>query len=136
VEACPVDALSLVSAGDPPRPKRRKAQLDAEQCLGCGVCVPTCRHDSMQLIQRDERVIPPLNSVHRTVLAALERGTLPNLLFDDPEQISHRTMGAVLGAVLKLPPVQRATASEQLRSRYLESLLERFYHYDPTDTGG
>jgi len=134
VQACPVDALSLVSAGDPRRPKRRKAQLDTEQCLGCGVCVPTCRHDALRLIERDERVIPPLNSVHRTVLAALERGTLPNLLFDDPEQISHRAMGAVLGAILKLPPVQRATASEQLRSRYLESLLERFYHYDPTDT--
>jgi hypothetical protein len=31
----------------------------------------------------------------------------------------------VLGAILRLPPVKRALASEQVRSRYLERLLER-----------
>jgi len=34
-------------------------------------------------------------------------------------------MAAVLGAVLRLPPVKRAMASEQMRSRYLVSLLSR-----------
>jgi hypothetical protein len=34
-------------------------------------------------------------------------------------------MAAILGAVLKLSPVKRALASEQLRSRYLEALSRR-----------
>jgi len=32
----------------------------------------------------------------------------------------------VLGVILRLPPVKRALASEQVRSRYLESLVKRF----------
>jgi len=136
VEACPVEALTLVPADDPRNPRKRKARLDPEACLGCGVCVPRCRHDALALIEREERVIPPLNTVHRTVLSALDQGKLPNLLFDDPDQISHRTMGAVLGAILALPPVKRAAASKQLRSRYLDAFLQRFYRYESGETGG
>ncbi len=42
VEACPVQALALVSASDPKRPKKKIARLDPEQCLGCAVCVTAC----------------------------------------------------------------------------------------------
>ena len=34
-------------------------------------------------------------------------------------------MAAILGVILKLPPLKQALASEQLRSRYLEALLRR-----------
>ena len=34
-------------------------------------------------------------------------------------------MAAILGAILRLPPVKQAMASRQLRSRYLERLLAR-----------
>ena len=37
-------------------------------------------------------------------------------------------MAAVLGAILKLPPVKRALASQQMRSRYLEALLAHMRH--------
>ena len=56
---------------------------------------------------------------------AIERGQLADLLFDDRTLASHRILGAVLGAVLKLPPVGRALASEQVKSRYLEALFAR-----------
>lgn len=35
-------------------------------------------------------------------------------------------MAAVLGAILKLPPVKRALASKQIQSRYVETLLEQY----------
>ncbi len=125
VEACPVEAMASVSANDPKAPKRRKARLDEALCLGCGVCVPACRTGGLALVPRAARVIPPLSTVHRTVLMAIERGTLQDLVFDDKTLASHRLLGAVLGAILKLPPVKRALASEQVRSVYLESLLSR-----------
>ena len=76
-------------------------------------------------MRREKRVIPPLDTVHRTVIMAIERGKLAELICDDRTLASHRILGAVLGAVLKLPPVARALAREQVKSRYLEALIER-----------
>jgi hypothetical protein len=60
------------------------------------------------------------------VLMAIERGTLQDLVFDNRAHLSHRAMAAILGAILKLPPIKRALAAEQLRSRYLEALSRRY----------
>ena len=125
VTACPVEAMGLVSANDPKAPKRRTVRFAEEACLGCGVCVPTCRPGALRLVRRKTRVIPPLSTTHRTVVMAIERGQLADLLFDDRTLASHRILGAVLGAVLKLPPVGRSLAREQVKSRYLEALLAR-----------
>ena len=46
-------------------------------------------------------------------------------LFDNRALFSHRAMAAILGVILKLPPVKRAMASRQMQSRYLERLLAR-----------
>jgi hypothetical protein len=54
---------------------------------------------------------------------ALERGQLADLLFDDRTLASHRLLGAVLGAIMKLPPVKRVLASEQVKSRFLDTLV-------------
>ena len=42
--------------------------------------------------------------------------------------ISASAMAAVLGAILKLPPVHRAMAGRQMGSRYLDKLIERSEH--------
>ena len=76
---------------------------------------------------REKRVITPVNSTHKAVLMALERGKLQNLIFDNQVLWSHRALAAMLGVILKLPPVKRALASEQVGSRYLGALCE---HYD------
>jgi ferredoxin len=124
VNACPVGAMSLVSANDPHRPKRRRAHLVAELCLGCGLCVRSCPRDGVRLEPREKRVITPVTSTHRVVLMAIERGKLQNLIFDNHALRSHRAMAAILGVILDLPPLKRALASDQLRSRYLTALLD------------
>jgi hypothetical protein len=75
--------------------------------------------------RRPERVIPPRDTVRCCVLMALERGNLADVVFDDRTLASHRALAAVLGAILKLPPVKRALTTEQVRSVYLERLIER-----------
>jgi len=123
--ACPVEAMALVSTNDPLHPKKKKAVVDESLCLGCGVCVRVCRSDALSLVSRPERVITPLNSVHKAVLMAIERGKLQNLIFDNQALRSHRAMAAVLGVILRLPPLKQALASKQMKSRYLETLIAR-----------
>jgi ferredoxin len=122
VSACPVEAVALVSANDPQRPKARRAKLDERLCLGCGVCVGACPRNAIALRERAARVLTPLDTTHRVVLMAIERGTFANLVFDR-QSAGHRALAAILGVVLRLPPLKQALASRQLRSRYLERLL-------------
>jgi ferredoxin len=124
VTACPVEAMGLVSSNDPHHPKLRKAHVDTSLCLGCGVCVRACTRDGLTLEERPQRVLTPVDSVHKTVLMAIERGMLPNLIFDNQAMASHRVMAAILGGILRLPPIEQAMASEQVRSRYLVKLLD------------
>ena len=126
VEACPVDALRLVPGGDPSHPGRKRATADESLCLGCGVCVGACPKAGVRLAARKERVITPVNSTHRVVVMAVERGLLHELVFDNQAHLSHRVMAAILGVILKLPPAKQGLASRQLRSRYLDGLISRF----------
>ena len=126
VDLCPVEAMSIVSANDPHQPKKRKARLNEGICLGCGLCVRICSTRSISLVSHPKRIITPLNSVHRAVMMAIERGKLQNLIFDNHAQWNHRAMAAILGVILKLPPVKKAMASRQMKSRYLEALIRYF----------
>jgi ferredoxin len=121
--ACPVEALSLVSAHDPAHPAKKAAKLDPGPCLGCGVCVRSCSRGAIRLRGRAKRVLTPANTAHRIVLMALERGKLGELLLDGQATYGHRAVAGLLGAVLKLPPLKQALASRQMRSRYLDRLL-------------
>jgi ferredoxin len=123
VSACPVEAMTLISANDPHFPKMKKAKLNAEICLGCGICVRSCPKNSLSLVQRPQRVVTPVNSVHRVVLMAIERGMLQNLIFDNRVMWNHRALAAVLGAILRLPPMKQVLASRQVKSHYLEKLI-------------
>ena len=126
VNVCPVEAMSLVSANDPLKKKKKKAVLNEEICLGCGLCVRACTYGKVNLIERKQRVITPLNSAHRVVVMAIERGKFQNLVFDQQALWNHRAMAAILGVIVKLPPVKQILASKQLKSRYLEYLLSNY----------
>lgn len=123
VNACPVEAMALVSANDPHNRYRRVARLEAEICLGCGVCAGVCPKEGIRLGRQAERVITPVNGAQRVVMMAIERGKLQDLVFDNQALTSHRAMGAILGVILKLPPLKQALASQQLKSRYLERII-------------
>ena len=127
VSACPVEAMTLISANDPHHPNQKKARLNEDLCLGCGVCVRACTKEGLRMQSRPERVITPLNSVHRVVMMAIERGQLQNLIFDNQVLWNHRALAAVLGVILKLPPLKQVVASQQVKSHYMESLIARYY---------
>jgi Pyruvate/2-oxoacid:ferredoxin oxidoreductase delta subunit len=122
-DVCPVEAMGMVSAGDPRHHKRKKAKVNEEICLGCGVCSRVCDKRAIELKQRGQRVITPVNTAHRTVVMAIERGKLQDLIFDNQALASHRAMAAILGVILKLPPLKQVMASQQMKSRYLDNLL-------------
>jgi len=126
VTACPVEAMSLVSTNDPHKPKMKMAQVNEDLCLGCGVCVRTCSHNGIGLKSRPARVITPLDGAHRAVMMAIERNKLQNLIFDNQVLWSHRALAGVLGVILRLPPIKQTLASEQVKSRYLETLIDRY----------
>ncbi len=125
IEVCPVEAMTLVSANDPHLPKQKQAKVNRDLCLGCGVCARVCPEGCITLIPLARRVITPLNTVHRVVLMAIERGKLQHLIFDNQVLHSHRALAAVFGAILNLSPIQQAMASRQIKSLYLEALITR-----------
>ena len=125
VDTCPVEAMTLVSANDPAKPRKRRAELAAEICLGCGVCTRVCTHKALWLEPRPERVVTPVDTLHRTVLMAIERGRLQDCIFDNRALLSHRAMAGILGVILKLPPTKQVLANQQVKSRYLAKLLEQ-----------
>jgi ferredoxin len=127
VDACPVEAMTLVSANDPSRPRKRRAEVATDICLGCGVCTRVCPTGGMWLEPRPERVITPVDTLHRTVLMAIERGRLADCIFDNKALFSHRAMAAILAVIMQLPPTKQVLATEQFRSRYLVRLLEKVH---------
>ena len=103
--------------------KKRRPVIDESICLGCGVCARNCPKKAITLQRRPIEVITPVNSTHRFVLQAIEKGTLQNLVFDNQAFANHRAMAAVFGTILRLPPLKQALASKQFKSVYLDHLL-------------
>lgn len=128
-KVCPIDCIEAVpSLNEKPisiKHNGTKLVPNPNLCLGCGVCVRNCPNKSITLLRREKQILTPANTTHRTVLMAIEKGTLPQLIFDNGAYKSHRVMAAVLSVILNLPPVKQALASKQLKSVYLDHLLSK-----------
>lgn len=122
-KACPIEAIEMVAVSG--GSNRKVAKVNKEICLGCGVCARSCSKKSIILESRNQKIITPVNSVHRAVLMAIEKGKLQELVFDNQAFASHRAMAAVLSVILKLSPVKQAMASKQMKSVYLEKLITK-----------
>lgn len=125
VDACPVEALHLISANEPLRPGKRKCVNDLKRCIGCGVCVRVCQCGALSLVPKQERVATPVDTAHRIVLMAIERDKLHHLIWDNWARLSHRVISTVMGQFLKLSPVKQSLAKKQLGSRYLDLMIKR-----------
>jgi Na+-translocating ferredoxin:NAD+ oxidoreductase RNF subunit RnfB len=130
VKACPIGAIALAPAsGTDKIPKRKKAAVvDEDRCLGCGVCVPACDVDGLAMRPADRRVHTPDTMMERMVRQAVDRGTLPYLVANDPAKLTHRVLGSLLSAVMKLPPTKQLLAQDQLKSRFVEAMLNAPKH--------
>ena len=119
-KACPILAITME---EDEKTGKRKAVVNKDICLGCGVCARNCPTKSIILKKRPVEIITPVNSTHRFILQAIEKGTLQNLVFDNQAFANHRAMAAMFGVILKLPPIKQAMASRQFKSIYLDKLL-------------
>ncbi len=125
IKACPIEAIDILIEKSIEGEKEKRIKINEEVCLGCGVCVRSCPSKSILLKGRKEKIITPVNSVHRIVSMAIEKGQLQDLIFDNQALGSHRAMAAVLSTILKLPPIKQVMASKQIKSIYLEKLISK-----------
>jgi Pyruvate/2-oxoacid:ferredoxin oxidoreductase delta subunit len=123
IKVCPIEAISY--AKDEHGNQLKLATINEDICLGCGVCARACPTKCIGMESRPEKVITPVNSAHRLVLMAIEKGKLQNLVFDNQALESHRAMAMILSVIAKLPPAKQIMASKQVKSVYLDKLLER-----------
>jgi Na+-translocating ferredoxin:NAD+ oxidoreductase RNF subunit RnfB len=120
--ACPIHAISFERLGEPVGKKKARPVVDESICLGCGVCALACEPHAMALRPRPQRVLYPETTFEKAILQSLEVGTLQNLMFGEPDRISHQFLRAFVGAFLRLNPVKKALVSQTLRSRFLGAL--------------
>ena len=73
------------------RPERSQARqknelhphIDEDLCIGCGLCADACRKHAMRMARGPERPYIPQDAMERGIRAAIERGRLAQLLFDE-----------------------------------------------------
>ncbi|WP_195938421.1 4Fe-4S dicluster domain-containing protein [Romboutsia sp. 1001713B170131_170501_G6] len=118
LNTCPIYSIIEVKDKD-----KTTIKIDEDICLGCGVCARSCPKKCIHLKKRKEKIITPASSAHRVVLMAIEKGQLQNLIFDKGALHSHRAMASILSSILKLSPIHKAMASDQMKSIYLDRLL-------------
>jgi Fe-S-cluster-containing hydrogenase component 2 len=123
-KACPINAIAMVADERPEAKRKKSPQIDTAVCLGCGVCALKCPTVACKLVKREQRVIHPETTFERLMLQCLDKGTLQNQLFANPQTINQKFMRAFVGAFLKLPPVKKALLSDRLRSSFLNAMKE------------
>jgi NAD-dependent dihydropyrimidine dehydrogenase PreA subunit len=120
-KACPVNAITMVETDSSSASKTKKAVVNEELCLGCGVCTLLCKTGCLMLNKRSSRFIHPETTFERVILQCLERGTLQNQIFDNPESITQSFMRGLIKGFLKIVPTKQIEMSETLRSAFLAS---------------
>jgi len=119
VKACPVMAIDI----EPLSFGHATAHVDEALCLGCGVCHVACKNKAVSMKARPKRVVTPEDNIERLVRAAVERGTIHHMLFDDPDSVTSRGMNLALGALLNLPITRRLLAVEQIKSTFVRTIV-------------
>jgi len=147
-EVCPVEAIQIVprdgeSEGDrhsfqaeaarklsqSPACERSRggkhAVVDPAICLGCGLCRSVCKLDAVHMQARPQRVLTPETVFDRMIAMAVERGKLADLIFPNPQRLSHRALGRVFTVLERSPVFKAAMAIRPLRSAFLDVLVRK-----------
>jgi ferredoxin len=122
--ACPINAISMIEEDSHEAKRKKTPRINTEICLGCGVCALKCPKQACRLEKRGERVLHPETIFERIILQSLEKGTLQNQIFSDPNRIDQKFMRAFVGAFLRLPPVKKALLSDKMRSGFLNAMKD------------
>lgn len=125
--ACPIAAITMVP-GRPSKAGKKndlRPLVDEEACLGCGVCAGACNKDALRMDRRERQPLVPANAIEKALRIALERGKLADLLFDEGESRGHKVLNLMIKGLTRLPGAQRALASEQVKSRFVQAALAR-----------
>jgi ferredoxin len=129
--ACPIGAITMHPRRVPTRVKATlRPAVDLDVCLGCGVCAASCNHDALRMTPTGTRRHVPANRIEHTILMALERQRLADLLVNEGRGLGSRFLHLAVRALLRLPGAKRLLALEQVRSRFLAAAMARVT--DPT----
>ncbi len=128
VEACPVDAIVLVSTPE----GQEIAEVDLTRCIGCGVCSRgICSTEAIQMERRNEMNLTPVDAFERVILNAIDLGTLQNLIFDNFNLWTHKVLRRLMKILFSLPKIKQSLAEDQLQSRYLRKMVEIYRKREP-----
>jgi Fe-S-cluster-containing hydrogenase component 2 len=59
----------------------KKAVLNAGRCIGCGLCIATCKTGSLKLAKKESETVPPKNMEEKfEIIMAGKKGTVGKLL--------------------------------------------------------
>lgn len=119
---CPADAITMVD-NEGQGKRVFWAIVDADKCLGCGVCVDVCHWEGRFMQPREHRVFTPQTTRDRMIAMAVERGKLGDLLLDTVSGTGPRAVARVLQALERSAPGTALRAVEPLRSVFLRALL-------------
>ncbi|MFA5786934.1 MAG: 4Fe-4S dicluster domain-containing protein [Actinomycetota bacterium] len=129
--ACPISAISMVAQRMSTQRKNKLApRVNLDRCIGCGVCADTCRTKAMTMQRRPKATYVPASGMERMIRMALERGRLPHLLFDAGASRGSRYLNGLVRTMCALPPIEKALATEQVRSRFVRVALKSVRNID------
>jgi len=118
-----VDAIEILKDAEEENQKKW-AVCDETLCLGCGVCYSACKFGGILMKPRAQRVFIPETCFDQIVVMAIERGKLANLLFEDPDRLSHRALRRIVNILEKSPPFKAAMAIKPLKSVFLSTVVK------------
>ncbi len=121
-KACPAGAIDIEPTNGKGM-RKNWAVIDAERCLGCGVCHDVCRWEAHGMEQRDEPVYIPASTMERVALMAIERGKLGDLLLDNVGSRLGPLAATALRVLEKMPPWKMAMANGVIRSKFVSTML-------------
>lgn len=124
-EAAPSRDAGAAGATEAPSGRSLVARVDLDVCVGCGVCVGSCRQEAITMERRPNSRHVPVNRVEFLVRTMIERGRIADLLVDGTAGRGPAFAHAVIRTIASLPLADRVLASEQVKSRFVRYALSQ-----------